>query len=137
MSELNLTHSNGNKVKLTTPDTLAANRTLTVDGSGDGTIVASNHGNCFKAYSSSATVATVATTTTTNIICNTEVYDIGSAYNTSTGIFTPNVAGYYWVNGKCTADIYGVEPHLCVCFVSCSCTLYYHSNRSIDWVISI
>ena len=28
MSELNFTHSNGNKAKLTTPDTLAANRTL-------------------------------------------------------------------------------------------------------------
>ena len=30
MSELNFTHSNGNKVKLTTPDTLDANRTLKV-----------------------------------------------------------------------------------------------------------
>ena len=38
MSELNLTHSNGNKVKLTTPDTLAANRTLKVPGNADGTI---------------------------------------------------------------------------------------------------
>ena len=28
MSELNLTHSNGNKVKLTTPDSLAANKTF-------------------------------------------------------------------------------------------------------------
>ena len=35
MSELNFTHSNGNKVKLTTPDTLAANRTLTVPGNAD------------------------------------------------------------------------------------------------------
>ena len=37
MSELNLTHSNGNKVKLTTPDTLAANKTFKLpnaDGSG-------------------------------------------------------------------------------------------------------
>jgi len=32
MSELNLTHSNGNKVKLTTPDTLAANRTFKLPG---------------------------------------------------------------------------------------------------------
>ena len=35
MSELNFLHSNGNKVKLTTPDTLAANRTLTVPGNAD------------------------------------------------------------------------------------------------------
>ena len=32
MSELNLTHSNGNKVKLTTPDTLAANETFKLPG---------------------------------------------------------------------------------------------------------
>ena len=98
MSNIKLVHSGGNSVSISAPSTNpSSNRTLTVDGSGDGNIVPSNHGNCFKAYSSSATVATVATSTTTNIICNTEVYDIGSAYNTSTGIFTPNVAGYYWV----------------------------------------
>ena len=37
MSELNFTHSNGNKVKLTTPDTLAADKTFKLpgtDGSG-------------------------------------------------------------------------------------------------------
>ena len=32
MSELNLTHSNGNKGKLTTPDTLAANKTFKLPG---------------------------------------------------------------------------------------------------------
>tara|TARA_B100001564_G_scaffold218252_1_gene183845 strand:+ start:140 stop:769 length:630 start_codon:yes stop_codon:yes gene_type:complete len=32
MSELNFTHSNGNKVKLTTPDTLAASRTFKLPG---------------------------------------------------------------------------------------------------------
>ena len=36
MSELNFTHSNGNKVKLTTPDTLAANTTFKLPGA-DGT----------------------------------------------------------------------------------------------------
>ena len=36
MSELNFTHSNGNKVKLTTPDTLAGNRTFKLPGA-DGT----------------------------------------------------------------------------------------------------
>ena len=33
MSELNFTHSNGNKVKLTTPDTLAANKTFKLPNS--------------------------------------------------------------------------------------------------------
>ena len=32
MSELNLTHSNGNKVKLTTPDTLSASKTFKLPG---------------------------------------------------------------------------------------------------------
>ena len=32
MSEINLTHSNGNQVKLTTPDTLAANKTFKLPG---------------------------------------------------------------------------------------------------------
>ena len=36
MSELNFTHSNGNKVKLTTPDTLAASKTFKLPGA-DGT----------------------------------------------------------------------------------------------------
>ena len=36
MSELNFTHSNGNKVKLTTPDSLAANKTFKLPGA-DGT----------------------------------------------------------------------------------------------------
>ena len=41
MSELNLTHSNGNKVKLSTPDTLVTNRTLTLPGNADGNIITS------------------------------------------------------------------------------------------------
>ena len=36
MSELNLTHSNGNKLKLTTPDTLSENKTFKLPGA-DGT----------------------------------------------------------------------------------------------------
>ena len=32
MSELNFTHSNGNKVKLTTPDTLTADKTFKLPG---------------------------------------------------------------------------------------------------------
>ena len=47
MSELNLTHSNGNKVKLTTPDTLAANKTFKLpgaDGSSNQAIVTNGSG---------------------------------------------------------------------------------------------
>ena len=47
MSELNLTHSNGNKVKLTTPDTLAANKTFKLpnaDGSSNQAMVTNGSG---------------------------------------------------------------------------------------------
>ena len=47
MSELNLTHSNGNKVKLTTPDTLAANKTFKLpnaDGSANSPIITNGSG---------------------------------------------------------------------------------------------
>ena len=47
MSELNLTHSNGNKVKLTIPDTLAANKTFKLpgaDGSSNQAIVTNGSG---------------------------------------------------------------------------------------------
>ena len=47
MSELNFTHSNGNKVKLTTPDSLAANKTFKLpgaDGSSNQAIVTNGSG---------------------------------------------------------------------------------------------
>ena len=48
MSELNFLHSNGNKVKLTTPDTLAANRTFKlpgIDGSAGQVLQTDGNGN--------------------------------------------------------------------------------------------
>ena len=48
MSELNFTHSNGNKVKLTTPDTLAANRTLKLPNTVDGNILTSTSGSSLR-----------------------------------------------------------------------------------------
>ena len=57
MSELNFTHSNGNKVKLTTPDTLAADKTFKLPGAdGSGGQVLSTNG------SGALSFATVATT---------------------------------------------------------------------------
>jgi len=87
--------SGGGSVSIQAPSSSSNNRVMTLPDTADGNIVPSNYGNSFKAYCSGDT--TVATSTTTTIIPNTEVYDIGSAYDTSTGKFTPNVAGYYWV----------------------------------------
>jgi len=99
MSSLKLKHSGGNSVSIAAPSSNpASNRTLTVDGSADGNIVPSNYGNSFLAYISADNA--IATSTTTAVVCNTEVFDIGGAYDTSNGRFTPNVAGIYWVKAQ-------------------------------------
>ena len=114
MSELNFTHSNGNKVKLTTPDTLAANRTfklpgtdgssgqsLVTDGSGALSFAtpASTPGDtapAFKAKLSSQQSAPSAYTFTKLQFAN-EVFDTNSCFDTTNHRFTPNVGGYYMI----------------------------------------
>ena len=103
MSELNFTHSNGNKVKLTTPSVLAANRTLTVPGDADGTITTYNSsGNIVPGaekgidYSAQTPTSATGATTTAEIL---DHYEEGSwtpvfvnvntpSYTTQYGIFT-------------------------------------------------
>ena len=80
MSELNLTHSNGNKVKLTTPDTLAANKTFKLPGA-DGT-----SGQFLKTDGSGAlSFATVATNTSNVKVTRTSISNIsGVSYYDAT-----------------------------------------------------
>ena len=80
MSELNLTHSNGNKVKLTTPDTLAANKTFKLPGA-DGTA-----GQFLKTDGSGAlSFATVATNTSNVKVTRTSISNIsGVSYYDAT-----------------------------------------------------
>ena len=87
--------SGGGSVSIQAPSSSSNNRVMTLPDTADGNIVPSNYGNSFLAYPSAD--ATIATNTTTSIVCNTEVFDIGAAYDTSNGRFTPNVAGIYWV----------------------------------------
>ena len=80
MSELNFTHSNGNKVKLTTPDTLAANKTFKLPGA-DGTA-----GQFLKTDGSGAlSFATVATNTSNVKVTRTSISNIsGVSYYDAT-----------------------------------------------------
>ena len=121
MSELNLTHSNGNKVKLTTPDSLAANKTFKLPGA-DGTSgqVLSTNG------SGARSVATVATTNgvtmadqwllTSNFspggavslinsgwgqVSRAGYGVIGSSMTQSSGVFTYPQTGIYFVQFTC------------------------------------
>ena len=80
MSELNFLHSNGNKVKLTTPDTLAANKTFKLPGA-DGTA-----GQFLKTDGSGAlSFATVATKTSNVKVTRTSISNIsGVSYYDAT-----------------------------------------------------
>ena len=86
MSELNFLHSNGNKVKLTTPDTLAANKTFKLPGA-DGT-----SGQFLKTDGSGAlSFASVDTTPASGSIIKTQFYktsnDAQSTFSSLTRIF--------------------------------------------------
>ncbi len=70
MSELNFTHSNGNKVKLTTPDTLTANKTFKLpgaDGTANQTLITDGNGALSFATPSASMVDSWRLTTNFNI----------------------------------------------------------------------
>jgi hypothetical protein len=59
-------------------------------------------GPVFSAYRTSPDITI--TTTAAEMIYNIEIYDTASAYNTTTGRFTPNVAGYYLMSYQGTVS---------------------------------
>ena len=61
----------------------------------------------FLAYVS--TGQTISGATQTVLACNTELYDTGSCYDTSTYKFTPNVAGKYMLMAKWRQEVQGVS----------------------------
>jgi len=116
MSELNLTHSNGNKVKLTTPDTLAANKTFKLPGA-DGTSGQAMVTNGSGALSFANMVAGITMMdqwriTNDNNKTNGQVIDsnwersdtffaqIGTGMSESSGIFTFPQTGIYLLMGQ-------------------------------------
>ena len=117
MSELNLTHSNGNKVKLTTPDTLAANKTFKLpgaDGSSGQAMVTDGNGAFSFASIPAASIAGITMMdqwriSSDNNKGNNEVIDsnwersdtffaqIGTGMSESSGIFTFPQTGIYLI----------------------------------------
>ena len=115
MSELNFTHSNGNKVKLTTPDTLAANKTFKLpgaDGSSGQAMVTDGSGAL--SFASMPSVAGITMMdqwriTGDNNKTNDQVIDsnwersdtffaqIGTGMSQSSGVFTFPQTGVYFV----------------------------------------
>ena len=139
MSELNFTHSNGNKVKLTTPDTLSANKTFKLPGAdGSSGQVLSTNG------SGALTFATVATTNgitmadqwmlTSNFspggavslinsgwgqVSRAGYGIIGSSMTQSSGLFTYPQTGIYFV--EYTAQLISTSQQR---YMGSSCLLY-------------
>ena len=115
MSELNFTHSNGNKVKLTTPDTLAANKTFKLpgaDGSSGQAMVTDGNGAFSFASMPTPSVAGITMMdqwriTNDNNKTNNQVIDsnwertdtlfaqIGTGVSQSSGVFTFPQTGIY------------------------------------------
>jgi hypothetical protein len=75
------------------PAASAINGTLPVANGGTGTTTL---GPAFLAYQ--ASVQSVSNTTVTKINFDSETFDTNNNFNTSTGRFTPTVAGYYQIN---------------------------------------
>jgi len=113
MSELNFLHSNGNKVKLTTPDTLAANKTFKLpgtDGSSNQAMVTNGSGALLFAslgvtmadqwmltsnFSPGGAVSIV--TSGWGRVSRAGYGSIGSAMTESSGVFTYPQTGIYFV----------------------------------------
>jgi hypothetical protein len=83
-------------------------------------------GPAFSAYLS-ANQTGIANATFTKVQINTEEFDTASCFDNSTNYrFTPNVAGYYQVNGELALD---------GGWTSCIITIYKNGNRFKDGVV--
>ena len=91
-----LNSSSGGSVTINEPTT-ASNFTQTLPAS-TGTVMVSGNMPAFSAYQSSA--QTLSSTTYTKINFQTEEWDTANCFDSTTNMrFTPNVAGYYQLNG--------------------------------------
>ena len=115
MSNLKFVHSGGNSVSLTTPDTLAANKTFKLPGA-DGTSgqVLSTNGSGALSFATAPSVPlfrvirsdyqVLANSTDTVINFDNDSsgssFDTNNFYNTSNYRFTPTIAGYYQLTAQ-------------------------------------
>ena len=136
MSELNFTHSNGNKVKLTTPDTLAANRTFKLPGA-DGTagqvLMTDGNGNLsfvdppYSVYDKwvGASTTTGRQNPYTNWVRHSYTgVHIATGMSHSSGIFTFPKTGIYLV--RFNADAYNTSNYE----RTVDCAIEYTTNNS-------
>lgn len=129
MSNIKLVHSGGNSVSLTTPDSNpAANRTfklpgadgsanqsLVTDGSGAFSFQTQGYGlfHVRANQNDGDTPQTVAVTTVSKIQFKYELADLDGLFDNSTNYrYTPQVAGWYWINLNISINNGGGHSHL-------------------------
>ncbi len=115
MSSIKLKHSGGNSVSLNPPTSAptssevafklpnadgSAGQFIKTDGSGNLSLAAAgaSAGNMFRARMSGG--YNTSNNTQGQIVFQSEDFDLGGAYNTGSGAFTANIAGYYFVDAS-------------------------------------
>ena len=128
MSELNLTHSNGNKVKLTTPDTLAANKTFKLPGADGSTgqfLKTDGSGALsFATVSQSSPSVSQNTGTANNNILQTLAQ--GITWHTDKNNTEQTVGNVSYCN---TSDVYAIDIYLGMIFNHGGGTYNYNSTH--------
>jgi hypothetical protein len=97
MSSMVLSGDTSGTVTVTVP-AVAGTNTVTIPAS-TGTVMVSGNMPAFSAYLGVAQNG-ISANTATKVQYAVKEYDTASCYNNSTYVFTPNVAGYYQVNGN-------------------------------------
>jgi hypothetical protein len=106
---LRLNGSTSGYVEIDAPDEAGSNTLILPDGNGTSGQVLSTDGSgglsfvdrmtaAGPAFSAGGTNQLLSPSVTTKIILATENFDTANCYDTSTGRFTPNVAGYYFIS---------------------------------------
>ena len=134
MSNIKLVHSGGNSVSLTTPDSNpaanrtfklpgadgTANQTMVTDGSGAFSFQTQGYGlfHVRANQNNGDTPQTVANVTVSKIQFKYELADLDGLFDNSTNYrYTPQVAGWYWINLNISINNGGGHSHLMTAYL--------------------
>jgi hypothetical protein len=121
-----LQSSGGGQITIQEPAT-ASNFTQTLPAA-SGEVMVSGNQPAFSAYASATQTVTLGTAT--KVAIDTENFDTASCFDTSTYRFTPNVSGYYQVNGIIRATV-------ATTYTQYICMIYKNGSEIIRNLINI
>lgn len=112
---------------LTTPSGTSTDRTLTLPDQTSGTVLTTESNTPPKVpmfHAQLSSNQSLSNATTTDIIFDQVNFDSDSWYNSTTGRFTPQVAGYYLISSAITTDVAGSN------FTLCTASLYFNGTST-------